>query len=173
MLLAIAFTYILVYNGSQTIRSGPDVSLDVALAKRDQYRGDFLWFKKDGRAYLIRDAATLARIEAPFEQSRAFKPEAKRMKWELRSLERRESQLDREIDRLTDRDEGPRLTAAEEDHLRDLRREMESVHSRMRPLERQEEEIDRQRDKLEAEAERQMEPILDEAIRSGVASPAR
>ena len=173
MLLAIAFTYILVYNGSQTIRSGPDVPLDVALAKRDVYRGDFLWFKKDGHAYLIRDAATLERIEAPFERARAYKPEAKRIKWEMRSLERRESQLDREIDRLTDRDEGPRLTGAEEDHLRDLRREMESVRSQMRPLERQEEEIDRKRDELEAQAEREMVPILDDAIRSGVATVVR
>ena len=166
MLLAIAFTYILVYNGSQTIRSGPDVSLDVALAKRDQYRGDFLWFKKDGRAFLIRDAATL-------ERGRAYKPEAKRIERELRSLERRESQLDREIDRLTDRDDGPRLTAAEEDHLRDLRREIDSVHSHMRPLEREEEEIDRKRDELEAQAERDMVPILDEAMRTGVATEVR
>jgi len=173
MLLAIAFTYILVYGGSQTIRSGPDVSLDVALAKRDQYGGDFLWFKKDGRGYLIRDAATLARIEAPFERARVYKPEKKRIKYEQRPLERRESQLDREIDALSDRDEGPRLTAAEKDHLRDLRREMESVERQLRVLEQQEDEIDRKSDELEAEAEREMVPILDEAIRSGVASVAR
>ena len=162
MLLAIAFTYILVYGDSQNIRSGPDVPLDVALSKRDQYQGDFLWFKKDGRSYLIRDAATLERIEVPFERARAYKPEAKRIKWELRSLERRESQLDREIDRLTDRDErDPPLSAAEKQRLADLRSEMTSVRSQMKPLERQEAEIDRKRDQLEAEAERAMEPILD------------
>jgi phage shock protein A len=170
MLLAIAFTYILVYGGSQNIRSGPDVSLDVALAKRDQYGGDFLWFKKDGHRYLIRDAATLARVQALFERARVYKPESKRVKGEARSLERRESQLDREIDELTDRDEGPPLTAAEEDHLRDLRRELESVEGQLRVLERQEEEIDRKRDALEAEAEKQLGPILDEAIRSGAAA---
>ena len=78
-----------------------------------------------------------------FERERAYKPEAKRVKRELRPLERRESELDQEIDRLTDRDDDdPALTAAEEDRLRDLRREMETVRSRMRTLERQEEEID-------------------------------
>lgn len=173
MLLEIAFTYILVYGGSPTIRSGPDVPLDVALAKLDQYKGDFLWFKKDGHRYLIRDAATLERIEAPFERARSYKPEAKRIKWELRSLERREEELDREIDRLTDRDEGPRLTADEKDRLRDLRREMDSLHSRMGPLEREEEEIDRKRDEIEAEAERAMVPILDEAIKTGIATEVR
>lgn len=171
MLLAIAFTYVLVYGGSQTIRSGPNVSLDVALAKRDRYSGDFLWFQKDGRRYLIRDAATLERIEAPFDRARERKPESKQLKSETRTLERRESRLDREIDALTDRDGRPPLTASEEDHLRDLRSEMRSIEQRLRELERQEDEIDRERDALEAEAERAMGPILDEAIRTGVASP--
>jgi len=92
---------------------------------------------------------------------------------ELRPLERRESELDSQIDALTDRDDGPPLTAAEEDRLRDLRREMEGVQRDLRALERQEDEIDRKRDALEAEAERRMMPILDDAVRSGVAKPVR
>ena len=172
MLLAIAFSYVLV-RGSEHMLTGPDVSLNVALARREAYGSDFMWFKKDGREYLIRDAATLDRIQGLFEPARAYKPEAKRVRHELRPLERRESELDREIDALTDRDEGPPLTAAEEDRLRDLRREMEGVQRGMRALERQEEEIDRKRDALEEDAERRMMPILDEAVRSGVAKPVR
>jgi phage shock protein A len=172
MLLAIAFSYVLV-RGSEHMLTGPDVSLNVALARRDAYGSDFMWFKKDGHEYLIRDGAMLDRIEALFEPARAYKPEAKRVRRELRPLERRESELDRQIDALTDRDEGPRLTAAEEDRLRDLRREMEGVQREMRALERQEEEIDRKRDELEADAERRMMPMLDEAVRSGVAKPVR
>jgi phage shock protein A len=150
--------------------TGPDVSLNVALAKRDKYGSDFLWFKKSGREYLIRDRVTLDRIEVPFDRERAYKPEAKRVRQELRPLERRESELDRQIDALTDRDEGLRLTTAEEDRLRDLRHELASVQRELRMLERQEEEIDRKRDALEAEAERAMMPILEEAIRRGVAT---
>jgi prefoldin subunit 5 len=173
MLLAIAFSYVLV-RGSQHMLTGSDVSLKVAMARRDTYGSDFMWFKKDGREYLIRDARTLDRLEGLFERERAYKPEAKRVRRELRPLERRESELDPEIDALTDRDDHDHpLTAAEEDRLRDLRREMETVHSRMRVLEQQEEEIDRKRDELEAEAERAMMPILEEAIRSGVATAVR
>ncbi len=172
MLLAIAFSYVLV-RGSEHMMTGSDVSLNIALAKRDTYGSDFMWFRKNGSEYLIRDGKTLDRIEGLFERERAYKPEAKRVRRELRPLERREAELDRQIDALTDRDEGPRLTGAEEDRLRDLRREMESVHREMRPLERQEEEIDRKRDVLEAEAEREMIPILEEAIRSGVATEIR
>ena len=172
MLLAIAFSYVLV-RGSEHMMTGPDVSLNVALAKRDAYGSDFMWFKKDGREYLIRDGMTLDRIEGLFEPERAYKPEAKRVKRELRPLERRESELDRLIDALTDRDEGPALTAAEENRLRDLRREIDEVQKQMRVLERQEDEIERTRDALEADAERAMLPILDQAIRSGTAKPVR
>ena len=172
MLLAIAFSYVLV-RGSEHMLTGPDVSLNVALARRDAYGSDFMWFKKDGREYLIRDGATLDRIEGLFAPARAYKPEAKRVRRELRPLERRESELDRQIDALTDRDERPPRTAAEEDRLRDLRRELAGVERELHALERQEDEIDRKRDALEADAERQMMPILDEMIRAGVAKPVR
>src|SRR5437588_12603538 len=97
MLLAIAFSYVLV-RGSEHMLTGPDVSLNVALARRDKYGSDFMWFKKDGREYLIRDGGTLDRIEGLFEPARAYKPEAKRVRGELRPLEQRESELDRQID---------------------------------------------------------------------------
>jgi len=171
MLLAIAISYVLV-TGSNQLRSGPNISLDTALAKRDTYGSDFLWFKKDNRQYLIRDAATLQRINQLFDNAHAEKVEAKRIKRELRPLEHRESQLDREIDSLTDRDDPP-LTAAEKSHLSDLRREMEELRPKMRALEREEEEIDRKRDALEAQAERDMVPILEEAIRNRVATEIR
>ncbi|HEX3071561.1 MAG TPA: hypothetical protein VHX14_23555 [Thermoanaerobaculia bacterium] len=172
LLAAIALSYVLI-RGSEHILTGPDVSLNVALARRDAYGRDFMWFKKDGREYLIRDAATLDRLDGLFEPGRKYKPEAKRVKQELRPLERRESELDRRIDALTDRDEGPRLTTADENRLRDLRRELASVQHDMRELERQEEEIDRKRDALEADAERRMLPTLEEAIRRGVATAVR
>ena len=172
MLLAIAVTYIFVH-GSHQIMTGRDVSLKIALAKRDQYGGNFLWFKTGGHRYLIRDAATLERIDRLFDPERSYDPDAERIHRELRPLERRESELDREIDRLTDRDEGPSLTAAEESRLDTLRREMDGLHDRLRVLENREEEVDRKRDALEAEAERAMLPILDEAIRAGIATEIR
>jgi hypothetical protein len=50
---------------------------------------------------------------------------------------------------------------------------MDNVEHQLRILERQEDEIDRKRDELEEQAERDMEPILDQAIRGGVASTVR
>lgn len=171
MLLAIALTYVFVH-GSHNIISGGNASLNVMLAKRDQYGSSFLWFRRGTNEYLIRDEAILNRVDRLFDPVRASDPEAKSVRDRLRPLEKRESQLDKEIDALSDRDadEGdPPLTAAEEDRLNKLRREMDDLHARLRVLETQENDLDRKRDALEADAERRMVPVLDEAIRQGTA----
>lgn len=172
-LLAIALTYIFVHGANNIIISGSTASLELAQATRDTYGCDFLWFRDHGTVYVIRDKATLERIDRLFDAERAFDPESRRIERELRPLERRESELDDQIDALTDRDEGPELTAAEEQNLDRLRREMETLRPKMRILERQEEEIDRKRDAAEEDAERRMVPILEEAVRSGVATTVR
>jgi prefoldin subunit 5 len=161
-------------RGSHNIISGGNLCLNQAVAKRKIYGQDFLWFHTAGRRYLIRDAGTLERIDRLFDPERAFDPEAERVSQQLRPLEQRESELDHEIDALEDRDEDEApLSAAEEQRLDSLRREMDNLRPQMRALERHEEEIDRKRDALEAEAERQMLPILAEAIRSGIATEVR
>src|SRR2546430_15631380 len=157
MLLALALTYVFVRGSHNIIRSRGTLTLNPARAKREMYRHDFLWFRTGGRRYLIQDAATLERIDRLFDPERAFDPEAERVREQLRPLERRESELDREIDALEDRDEDDApLSAAEERRLDSLRREMDDLRPRMHALERQEEEVDRKRDDLEAEAERRM-----------------
>jgi hypothetical protein len=171
-MFALALTYVLVH-GSQSIMSGPNVSLESALMKRASYGSDFIWFHDHGKEYVIRDAATVDRILHLFDPEHAFDPEAERIERELRPLEKRESELDDEIDALTDRDEGPALTAAEEQKLERLRKEMDALHPKMRALERQEEEVDHKRDAAEAEAERRMVPILEESVRSGIAVTVR
>ena len=172
MLTALALTYVLVRGDTQII-SGSTMSIESAIRKRDAYGANFIWFKSHGTEYLIRDTTTLDRIDHLFDSERELRPEAKRIEHELRPLESRESELDDEIDALTDRDDGPELTAAEQQKLDRLRQEMKELRPQLRDLERQEEDIDRKRDEREAEAERRMVPILDDAVRSGVAKPVR
>lgn len=125
---------------------------------RRDYGHDFLWFRRAGRAYVIRDRAFLARVEALFAPQRALEPEQ-------RSVNREESRLDDEIDAIGDRDDGRALDAATEAHLRELKARMREVSRRQRELDRREEELERQ-------AERQLWRMLDEAIRRGVAERA-
>ena len=103
---------------------------------RRDYGHDFLWFRRGGRAYVIRDRAFLARVEALFAPQRALEPEQ-------RSVSREESHLDDEIDAIEDRDDGRDLDAATEAHLGELKARMREVSRRQRELERREEELER------------------------------
>ena len=168
--LAMAITYVLIHGSTNIMATGGDLNLHAALAKKAEYGSQFLWFQRHGEGYVIRDAATLERIDHLFDAQRAFDPEAERVRNRMRPLEKRESKLDHEIDALEDDDE--KLTADDHQRLRDLQREQRDVEAQLRVLEREEDAIDRKRDAREADAERRMVPILDEAIRSGVAKRA-
>ena len=122
---------------------------------RRDYGHDFLWFRRGGRAYVIRDRAFLARVEALFAPQRALEPEQ-------RSVGREESYLDHEIDAIEDRDDGRDLDAATEAHLLELK-------ARMREVSRRQRELDRREEELERKAERELWRMVDEAIRRGVA----
>jgi len=169
--LAMAVTYILVRGSNNIMVTGGELNLHAALAKKAEYGSQFIWFQRHGKGYVVRDAATLDQIDHLFDAQRAFDPEAERIRDRMRPIERRESKLDHEIDAIEDADD-EKLTSDDRQRLRDLQREMRDVQAQLRALEREEEDIDRKRDAREAEAERRMVPILDDAIRSGVAKRA-
>jgi len=163
--LATVLSYVLIHGSTNVMMTGGNVNLPVALAKRSEYGRDFLWFRTRDGAYLIRNEGVLARVDHLFDAA-ALDPEVERVRVKLRPLEKRESELDQQIDAL---DEDGR----DKERFRDLEREMRDVEARLRVLEREEEEVDRRRDAREAEAERQLFPILVDAIHSGVAQPVR
>jgi len=123
---------------------------------KKRYGSDFLWARRDGRAYVIRDRALLSRVSDLFEPQRALEPE-------VRQVSKEESKLDHEIDSLEDRDEDDRpLTSAERERLHDLK-------IRYREVERREKELDDRQEELERQAERQLWRMIDRAIHDGVA----
>jgi hypothetical protein len=164
--LATVLSYVLIHGSTNVMMTGGNVKLPAALATRSEYGGEFLWFRTRDGAYLIRDARMLERIDHLFDGARALDPDVERVRVKLQPLEKRESELDREIDAL---DEDGR----DKERARDLERDMRDVEAQLRVLEREEEEVDRRRDAREAEAERRMFPILADAIHSGVAQPVR
>jgi hypothetical protein len=169
--LALAISYVLVHGSTNIMATGGDLNLHAALAKKSEYGSQFLWFQRRGEGYVIRDAATLEQIDHLFDAQRALDPEAERIRDRIRPLEKRESKLDHEIDAIEDADD-EKLTADARQRLRDLEREQRDLEAQLRVLEREEDALDRTRDAREADAERRMLPILDEAIRSGVAKRA-
>ena len=163
-LALLALSYVLVPGASNVMSSSID--LERALSIRYQYGSHFLWVERGGYEYLIRDQATLDRIDQLFDPSRAIGREMERLHARIRPIELREEELDRQADAISD-DEN--RTARDEARLRDLHRELRDVEARLREYERQEDELDRKRDRLDNEAEEKMAAIVDDGIRRGIA----
>jgi hypothetical protein len=156
--------YVFVPHGSNMMSS--NVNLDRALAVRHRLGSHFLWVRDHGVEYVIRDEATLDRVEHLFDSAHALSPDVERLHERMRPVEKREERLDSEIDAISDDDE---RTPRDEERRRDLERQLRDVESKLRDLEREEEALDAKQDRLEEDAERKMMPIIDEAIRTGVA----
>src|SRR5262245_10002095 len=142
----------------QHLRTVCNVSVEDLVSLREHMPERYIWVRRDGRPYLIVDETLLRQFAALFEPQRALAPEQEK-------VSREESKLDREIDALEDRDDdGGRRTPAEEKRLEELR-------ARMRVVAQRERELDRKEAELERAAERAFWPLVDDAIRSGLANP--
>lgn len=148
--------YIIATGHNMTFNMGTSIDAFNGVSKRFG-DGPYLWVRRDGREYLITDETTVLRAEALFE------PEA-RLSPEQSAIGREEARLDKEADHLEDRDE--RLTAAEHKRLDEIR-------ARLRAIEQREKELDDQQEALEREAERALWPLVDGAIRAGLAKAVR
>ncbi len=159
-----------------------NVNLDRALNIRDSVGDHSLWFRMDGKAYVVRDAKTLDEIDELFAAARALEPEYESLRQKRQPLEDRERELDREVDPIEERideisdDENATVSERDErgrleDRLHELEREVRDVERRSRVFDETERELDRKQDELEKKAERAMEPVLERAIRSGIAKP--
>ncbi|MBV9496071.1 MAG: hypothetical protein JOZ54_17620 [Acidobacteria bacterium] len=156
-------TYVWVHGNRNNIVSS-NTDLDRALAVRDELGTNFLWFRLRRAEYVIRDRATLDSIERLWEPYRMSDPEYDRIREGIRTLERQERPIEKEHDRIADRED-----RADNARLAELRRQLDEIEAKMRVLEKEEDRIDQRRDALEAEIERKMVPILEDAVRTGVA----
>src|SRR5262249_43496551 len=127
--------YIVSVGDDNTFNTG--TNLNELLAVRKHMTGRYVWVRRDGHEYVIRDETTVRRAEALFASPAALAPEQE-------ALGREESALDREADRLEDAET---RTAAEE-------RRLEEIRARKRVVARRERDVDRQEEELERAAER-------------------
>ncbi len=160
-------TYVLNRGHSASV-SG---SLEDLGTLRRRYSGDFLWFRRGGATYVIRDPRLLAEADAFFEPLRELQPDQD-------SLARREAVLDRE-DEEHDREEEA-IEAEEETRpspeldrrRRDLHDRRGDLSPRQQELAKEERALDRREEALEEAAERELWTFLDRTVASGAARPA-
>ena len=166
--------FVLSSPGSQlTCSSVADLTSFQSLQSR--YGEDFLWVRRHGKSYVVRDAALLQRTHSFFAAVSALAPAHEAINREERKLDREEERLDEITDRASDSED--RRTSAKSapsaGELREVRGKLEEVRARQRVVNERERELDRREDILEQEAERNLWRLVDDAIRSGAALDQR
>ena len=155
-----------------------NASLEVVQALRRRFSGDFLWSRRAGKTYLLRDSATLAQARAFFEPLRILEPDraaVQRLRSPLeareRALDREQEDLDREADRLADAAQtGGSASNA------DLGRRQQALEKRLRTLQEEEEKVDalenrldEKEEALERQAEAELWELIDASVARGLA----
>ncbi len=143
---------------------------------RGQYDGDFLWVRRHGESYMLRDDAKLKEARGLFDALRELEPAQRDLARRLRPVEHKEAALDREIDGLEDSgddedraDRDAALDRSRDEKIRELDSEKKKVEFELRRLEREESELDRHSDELERAAETKLWVLIDGWIADGTA----
>jgi hypothetical protein len=176
-----------------------NVDFDAFGRMREKRTGDFLWFRRAGKSYLVEDPATLRQAQELFAPIRALEPEQEALGRRQDELSQKEEELDREqdelegrMDRLTDEDgeteddgDSEFVVSQEttppteeqraeiERELDELRGQQEALRPRQRELEAKNRELDaveRSLDAREEKLEREAEGKLWKLIDSAIQS---
>jgi hypothetical protein len=164
-----------------------NVSSDDYAGLREKPSGDFLWFRRAGKTYVIEDHATLEEARALFAPMRALEPEQEGLRRKEdalgekeRELDRQDEDLDRQVDRMTgdEGDEGDddddtgvtqiaRISDADREELQrqldELQSQQRDLQARQRDLESENydlEKVERSLDAREDTLEREAESKL-------------
>jgi hypothetical protein len=158
-----------------------NVSLETLGTMRDRVAGDFLWVRRAGKAYLIRDGRTLDEAHSFFAPLRQLDPDHEalasqqaRLGAEQGVLDREQEEIEQDLDRLSDEQE----SSARQSARRSLERRQHDLESRVRLLEAREREldaiersIDAREDAIEKKAEAHLWRLIDRCIATGIARP--
>jgi bla regulator protein BlaR1 len=149
-------------------------------AMRRKLSGTFLWFRRGGDAYVVRDRATLEAAWSLFAPLDALEPERAelrerqhRLAEKERALEKEEAALDRIGDRLSDADEDGPKGREIENKKRVLEERQREIDTLQRPEDERERTLDAREEVIERAAEAELWRLLDRAVSQGIAQPAR
>jgi hypothetical protein len=157
-----------------TFSTGADIPQLRAVTAR--FGGDFLWVRRHGNAYVIRDGGLVQRARSFFVPVSALAPAQKAVEREEAKLDREEERLDAIADRVKDSEDRTRYAKDDgraESRLRETEAKLADVRAKQRDVGRRERELDQREEALEREAERKLWQLVDDAIRRGAALDQR
>ncbi len=163
--------------GETSYIAGMDIEDFAALRKARP--GDFLWFRRDGRRYLVTDAGILAAAREALRPSDQVGREMDALSARLKPFEDREEQIDREDDALDeaedaldDRDDVSERRRVEERRL-ELEGQRRVLKSEMGALEEEERRLEAREREVEVVVDAEIERLIEDALRRGLAQPVR
>jgi hypothetical protein len=180
--------WVLVHDEDSATMSGSMLDLRRARKQLRKVQGDFLWFRKDRKEYVVEDKQIIGRIlDATKPQTELGKRQSD-LGGQQSELGRRQAELGREqaaiaarqaraavreahatdddrIERETRRTRQRELEGAQ----RELEREQEELAREQEELGRRQEELGRQQEELAREVEHTVAEAVDESLRNGSA----
>jgi len=158
-------------------RAGGNSCMNVSVADlealQSQLSGDFLWFRRSGREYLISDRAVINEAERCFDALRTLTPEQEALAERNRALDREEEALDRESDASDDGDDDGKRDPRLDERRRAIETRLRALEERQRDLATEERILDEREAVLEKAGEAKLDLVINEALRRGAARPLR
>lgn len=156
--------YALVRTDSRMNMIGNNVSNDQLESIKRTMQGEFFWFRKDGKEYVVQDAATLGRVRqawAPMEKTGA-------------EMEKQGKEMGRHGEAMGAYGTRMALAAATFDQakMEALGKQMEAAGKPMEALGKQMEVLGEQMEAQQKDADRATRGIIGEALANGIARPA-
>ncbi len=178
--------YTIVRDGQQVMNvRGRHGDLAGAQRLQRETKGEFIYARKDGKAYLIQDPAVLAKIKAVWqpaeEQGRKMEEQGKLMEVQGKQIEAMGAQIEKEVEAAMGSKE---QQAAQREMEREIERKMQKSARQQerigRAMEKASRKMEMADDKTRAQLERdmedlrkQMEPLAEEMARQGADIGAR
>lgn len=177
-----AYAYALVRKDHQTMRvHRHEEDRGDLQALKVRFGIDFFWFRLGRQAYVIQDPATVEKIQNLFKPGEALDRQEEELDRKEAELDRRQEDLETQIEKLEERleeveEEAEAQTAATarahfETQRRPLDKELQALSREMEKLSKQQETLGSRQDRADREAERALQGLMTEAIRSRVATP--
>jgi hypothetical protein len=160
-------------------------SVNDILAVQGRISGRFLWARRAGTEYVVREPGTVDQALALFAPLRLDEPEREelrrkqaRLDAERDALENQQQTIEEDLESATDEDDRTDRSAERAAERRSLEKRQQEVEARLAKLtereadlEAEERAVDARDEAREAEVETELWRLIDQSITSGVARP--
>ena len=173
------------------VENGAHIDSVATLKKR--FGSTFLWFRLEGRPYVVQDEAALQQVRDLFKEDATLEAREQALEAQDSKLDGQRDGLEARMDTMTTREEkldeqeealeeeSPAASAARELLAKDrqalqqemagLEKEEQALEQQTQKLNQQQEELSKQQEQLAETAERQLQLRMMEFVKKGLAHP--